>query len=143
MRQNNPPRGSLKSLVKTLARRGDATQDLLRDYHRSFERRYTRRHAAPVGALSTSLEYRRPFIVPSLRLKYSAYRPRLRTKSWQPRRKQNIQGRKKQIHMALRFHTPGLGSEIAELKAYACKLNAVDFVKTCVFSCVHLRSFLS
>jgi hypothetical protein len=43
MRQTNPPRGSLKSLRKTLAARGDATQDFLRDYHRSFERRYTRR----------------------------------------------------------------------------------------------------
>jgi len=118
MRQDNPPRGSLKSLRKTLGARSDATQDLLRNHHRSFERRYTHLQLRRETVYPHARTIHRPFIVPSHAIEvFRGNGHVFGTKSWQPRRKQNIQGSKKQIHMALRFRYAWAGLEMTDLTA--------------------------
>ena len=118
MRQDNPPRSSLKSLRKTLATRGDATKNLLRDPRRDLERPYTHRQPGRNAFYPHAWGIHRGFVMSRQAIVvFRGSSHVFGTKSWQPRRKQNVQRSKKQIHLALRFRTRGLGLRTAELAA--------------------------
>ncbi len=117
-RQDHPPLSSLKSLRKTLATRGDATKNRLRDLRRDLERPYTHRQPRRNTVYPHARRIHRPFIVPSQAIViFRGTGHVFGTKSWQPRRKQNVQRSKKQTHLALRFRTRGLGLRTAKLTA--------------------------
>ena len=98
-RQDNLPLSSLRSLPKTLATRCGATQDLLRDHHRSLERRCTHSQLRRYALYPYARRIHRPFIVPRHAIEiFRGDGHVFGTKSWQPRRKQNVQRSKKQIH---------------------------------------------
>jgi hypothetical protein len=116
-RQDHPPLSSLKSLRKTLTTRGDA-KNRLRDFRGDLERRHTHRQPRGNTVYPHAWGIHRRFIKPSQAIvifRGTGYV--FATKSWQPRRKQNVQRSKKQIHLALRFRARGLGLRTAELTA--------------------------
>jgi hypothetical protein len=117
-RQYHPPLSSPKSLRKTVATRGNTTKNLLREFRRDLERPYTHRQPRRNTVYPHVWGIHRRLIMPSQAIvifRGSGYV--FGTKSWQPRRKQSVQRSKKQIHLALRFRTRGLGLRTRELTA--------------------------
>jgi len=103
-RQDNLPFSSVRTLRKTLAAQCNVTQDLLRSHDRSLQWRYTRRQVRRQALYPQARSIHRPFIVPGHAIViFRGNGHVFGTKSWQPGRKKNIQGSKKQIHLALRF----------------------------------------
>jgi hypothetical protein len=142
--QDNPPLSFLKSLRKTLTTRRDATQNLLRDLRRDLEGRNTHRQLRRNTAYPHAWGIHRRFIMPSQAIViFRGTGHIFGTKSWQPRRKQKIQGPKKQIHLALRFRYTWAGIGYGGTNHLSLRTESRLRQDVCLFSCVHLRSFFT